>query len=62
MPDNKQNHSIATKEYSRVLSVWKFALFSIASMGFMNFTGTIKAGNFLKKKIILMSLLSGELY
>jgi hypothetical protein len=60
MPENEQNHSRATAEYSRVIPVWKFALFSIASMGFIRCTGITKTGNFLRKKITLMSLLSGE--
>ncbi|WP_440948145.1 hypothetical protein ACSAZL_07895 [Methanosarcina sp. T3] len=43
MNENKQN-------YSRVLSVWKFALFSIASMGFYEFYWNYKSWKFFKEK------------
>jgi hypothetical protein len=38
------------KKFSRVLSVWKFALFSIASMGFYEFYWNYKGWKFFKEK------------
>jgi hypothetical protein len=38
------------KSYSGVLSVWKFALFSIASMGFYEFYWNYKSWKFFKEK------------
>lgn len=43
MTDYEQN-------YSRALSVWKFALFSIASMGFYEFYWNYKSWKFFKEK------------
>jgi hypothetical protein len=43
MTDNEKN-------YSRALSVWKFALFSIATMGFYEFYWNYKSWKFFKEK------------
>ncbi|KKH93186.1 hypothetical protein EO95_00285 [Methanosarcina sp. 1.H.T.1A.1] len=43
MPDDKQN-------YSRVIPVWKFALFSIASLGLYQMYWNYKSWKFLKEK------------
>jgi hypothetical protein len=50
MPENEQNHSRATAEYSRVIPVWKFALFSIASMGLYQMYWNYKNWKFFKEK------------
>ncbi|WP_440948144.1 hypothetical protein ACSAZL_07890 [Methanosarcina sp. T3] len=50
MPDNEQNYSRATTEYSRVIPVWKFALFSIASLGLYQLYWNYKSWEFLKEK------------
>ncbi|KKG18189.1 hypothetical protein EO98_19360 [Methanosarcina sp. 2.H.T.1A.6] len=43
MTENEQN-------YSRVLSVWKFALFSVASMGFYELYWNYKSWKYFKEK------------
>jgi hypothetical protein len=50
MPDNEQNYSRATTEYSRIIPVWKFALFSIASLGIYQMYWNYKSWKFLKEK------------
>lgn len=50
MPDNGQNYSRAITEYSRVIPVWKFALFSIASLGFYQMYWNYKNWKFFKEK------------
>ena len=50
MPDNEQNCSRAITEYSRVIPVWKFALFSIASAGLYQMYWNYKSWKFLKER------------
>lgn len=50
MPINEQNCSRATTEYSRVIPVWKFALFSIVTMGIYQMYWNYKNWKFFKEK------------
>ena len=50
MHDNEQTYSRAITEYSRVIPVWKFALFSVASLGLYQMYWNYKSWKFLKEK------------